>query len=54
MSDVLKIVDLHVSIGDKPILRGVNLEINQWRNPCLDGAQREWQEYSWFGHHGAS
>jgi len=29
MSDVLEIVDLHVSINDKPILRGVNLKMTR-------------------------
>ena len=28
MSHVLKIEDLQVSVGDKPILRGVTLEMN--------------------------
>lgn len=37
MTDVLKIVDLHVSIGDKPILRGVNLEINRGETHALMG-----------------
>lgn len=37
MSDVLKIVDLHVSIGDKEILRGVNLEITEGETHALMG-----------------
>ena len=37
MSDVLKIVDLHVSIGDKEILQGVNLEIKHGETHALMG-----------------
>lgn len=37
MSDVLKIVDLHVSIGDKKILRGVNLSITEGETHALMG-----------------
>jgi len=37
MSDVLKIVDLHVSIGDKEILRGVNLSITEGETHALMG-----------------
>ena len=37
MANVLKIVDLHVSINDKPILRGVNLEITQGETHALMG-----------------
>ena len=37
MSDVLKIVDLHVSIGDKEILRGVNLAITEGETHALMG-----------------
>ena len=37
MSDVLKIVDLHVSIGEKEILRGVNLEIKLGETHALMG-----------------
>ncbi len=37
MTDVLKIVDLHVSIGDKEILRGVNLEIKEGETHALMG-----------------
>ncbi len=37
MSDVLKIVDLHVSIGDKEILSGVNLEITEGETHALMG-----------------
>ena len=37
MSDVLKIVDLHVSINGKEILRGVNLEIKHGETHALMG-----------------
>ena len=37
MSDVLKIVDLHVSINEKPILRGVNLEMKRGETHALMG-----------------
>ena len=37
MSDLLKIVDLHVSIGDKEILRGVDLEIKRGETHALMG-----------------
>ena len=37
MSDVLKIENLHVSIGDKPILRGVDLEIKKGETHALMG-----------------
>lgn len=37
MSDVLKIVDLHVSVNEKPILRGVNLEMRRGETHALMG-----------------
>ncbi len=37
MSDVLEIVDLHVSIGDREILRGVNLKITEGETHALMG-----------------
>lgn len=37
MTDTLKIVDLHVSIGEKEILCGVNLEINRGETHALMG-----------------
>lgn len=37
MSDVLKITDLHVSVEDKPILRGVNLTIHRGETHALMG-----------------
>lgn len=37
MSYTLKIVDLHVSVGEKPILRGVNLEMRFGQTHALMG-----------------
>ena len=37
MTDILKITDLHVSVADKPILRGVNLEIKHGETHALMG-----------------
>jgi Fe-S cluster assembly ATP-binding protein len=37
MSDTLSIVDLHVSVGDKPILKGVSLEIRRGEVHALMG-----------------
>jgi Fe-S cluster assembly ATP-binding protein len=37
MTDILKIVDLHVSIGEKEILRGVNLEMKRGATHALMG-----------------
>ena len=37
MTNVLKIEDLHVSVGDKPILRGVNLTIKHGETHALMG-----------------
>jgi Fe-S cluster assembly ATP-binding protein len=37
MTDVLKIIDLHVSVNAKPILRGVNLEIRRGETHALMG-----------------
>ncbi len=37
MTHVLKIEDLHVSVGEKPILRGVNLTINHGETHALMG-----------------
>lgn len=37
MTHVLKIEDLHVSVGEKPILRGVNLVINHGETHALMG-----------------
>lgn len=37
MTHVLKIEDLHVSVGEKPILRGVNLTLNHGETHALMG-----------------
>ncbi len=37
MSDILKISNLHVAIDDKPILRGVNLELKKGETHALMG-----------------
>ena len=37
MSHTLKITDLHVSVGDRPILRGVNLEMHYGQTHALMG-----------------
>ena len=37
MTHVLKVEDLHVNVGDKPILRGVNLTINHGETHALMG-----------------
>ena len=36
-ADILKIIDLHVSVQDKPILRGVNLEMKRGETHALMG-----------------
>ncbi len=36
-NDTLKIIDLHVNVGDKPILRGVNLEMKRGQTHALMG-----------------
>src|SRR5437763_2135879 len=37
MNEIIKITDLHVSVEGKPILRGVNLEINRGEVHALMG-----------------
>ncbi|MFM7868796.1 MAG: ATP-binding cassette domain-containing protein, partial [Planctomycetaceae bacterium] len=37
MTSVLKITDLHVSVGETPILRGVNMQIRQGEVHALMG-----------------
>ena len=37
MTDTLKIIDLHVSVAEKPILKGVNLELRRGETHALMG-----------------
>ncbi len=37
MTDLLKIIDLHVSVAEKPILKGVNLELRRGETHALMG-----------------
>src|SRR4051812_34643292 len=37
MTDILKIIDLHVSVAEKPILKGVNLELRRGETHALMG-----------------
>ena len=37
MTDTLNIVELHVAVGDKPILRGVNLQMHRGQTHALMG-----------------
>jgi Fe-S cluster assembly ATP-binding protein len=37
MAEILQIIDLHVAVDDKPILRGVNLEIKRGETHALMG-----------------
>ncbi|SUK87707.1 iron-sulfur cluster assembly ATPase SufC [Staphylococcus aureus] len=41
MASTLEIKDLHVSIEDKEILKGVNLTINTDENTCDYGTKRD-------------
>ena len=36
---MLDIEDLHVNIGDKEVLHGINLHIDARRDPCAHGPQ---------------
>ena len=50
----LVIKDLHVSIGDKEIIRGLTLEDPEGRSPRHHGAERLRQEHAEQGHRRAS
>ena len=50
---MLKIKDLHASIDDKDILRGINLEINAGEVHAIMGPKWFWQKYISFSHFGS-
>ncbi|MDZ4782740.1 MAG: Fe-S cluster assembly ATPase SufC [Planctomycetia bacterium] len=55
MTESLKITDLHVSVADKPILRGVNLELRRGETHALmgpNGSGKSTLGYAIMGHPG--
>jgi Fe-S cluster assembly ATP-binding protein len=55
MTETLKIIDLHVSVADKPILRGVNLELKRGETHALmgpNGSGKSTLGYAIMGHPG--
>ncbi len=40
---MLKIENLHATVADKPILKGLSLDVERGRDPCDHGAERRGQ-----------